>query len=105
MKRFVGAALAAVALMGLATSADAQRYRRGETTVVQSAPAVDINTLLLLGAGGGLGTGGMSSLLPLLALQGQGTTTVIQEGGRRYGGWRPRGPRPVPGGTVTRRGR
>lgn len=100
MKRFVVAAIAAVALAGAVTEADAQsRWRRGGgTTVIQSAPStgIDANTLALLAATGGLGaSGGLSAVLPLLALQGQGTTTVIEDRGRRR--WR--GPRPSPAPT------
>lgn len=97
MKRFVVAAVAALALAGAVTEADAQsRYRRGGTTVIQQDNGLDANTLALLAATGGLGgAGGLSAVLPLLALQGQGSTTVIEERGRRR--WR--GPRPSPAPT------
>lgn len=85
------AAAAALMVLASAGTADAQ-WRRGRTTVVEQAPAgVDLNTVLLLGALGGGSATGLEAVLPLLALQGQGTTTVIERGGRRW-----RGPRPAP---------
>lgn len=95
MKSILAAAAAALVLAGSAGSADAQ-WRRGRTTVIEQAPAgVDLNTVLLLGALGGGGTG-LEAVLPLLALQNQGTTTVIERGRR----WR--GPRPAPSARLAR---
>lgn len=60
--------------------------RRGGTTVIETAPSggTDLTTLMLLGALGG-GTGDMTSILPLLALQGsQSNTTVVETRRRRF---------------------
>lgn len=83
MKRILAACLVA-ALATTAFVGDAEARRRGRTEVIQTAPAIDINTLLLLGAlgggGGGMGlasagVGGGLGLLPfLLAPQ----TTVVE---------------------------
>lgn len=91
MKRLlVVAAIAALAVTSVAGEAEARRGSR--TQVVQTAPAVDINTLLLLGAMGGTGLTGSAALLPfLLAPQ---ATTVIESG-------RGRGIRRSRGGVVT----
>jgi len=88
MKRLLVATLLA-ALTLAAGAADAQAQRRSRTTVVQTAPAIDPTTLLLLGAmGTGAGSGGlgMLALLPFLAPQ---QTTIIDNGRRR--GFRTRG--------------
>lgn len=88
MKRILAAAAVFLTLAGVAGSAEAQSRR---TRVIQTQPSgIDINTLLLLGTLGGADAG-MAGILPLLALQGQGSTTVIERGGRRW-----RGPRPAP---------
>ena len=87
--------LGALALGALASTADAQsrhrhHYRGGGQTIIQQAPSsgIDLNTLMLLGAAGGTGLtgGGITGLLPLLALtQPQATTsTIIEEPRRRF---------------------
>jgi hypothetical protein len=91
MKRYVGAALAAIFAVGaLASTAEAQERRwRGRDrgpVIIQQAPSsgVDVNSLLLmqaLGAGGT--TGGAAALLPFLLTQPQQTTTVINSSRRR----------------------
>jgi hypothetical protein len=57
---------------------------RGGTEVVTTAPSggLDLSTVLLLGAMGG-GTGDLTGILPLLALQGQQQTTVVETRRRR----------------------
>jgi opacity protein-like surface antigen len=112
MKKIAMAAIAAVTLAGAAIAADtaeARRLtsgsfrgvvcsptapcftgggRRGRgTTVIQTAPGIDVNTLLLLGAMGGGATGGLASAALPLALLGaavaQPTETVVTRSRRR----------------------
>lgn len=101
---------ASAGVTGVSSNVELVRDGRGRsrTRVITTAPAattgVDLTTLMLLGAlggGGGAASFGLSdsggglglSLLPLLlGQQNAGTTTIIEERGRRR--WR--GPRPAP---------
>jgi hypothetical protein len=107
MKRLLAvAAIAALAVTSVAGDAEAQRRGgRSRTQVIQTAPAIDLQTLLLLGAlggnglTGGIGLTGLTALSPLL-LQPQASTVIIDGGrGGRRGGRRvvqnPTGPLPA----------
>jgi hypothetical protein len=106
MKKIAMAAIAAVTLAGAAIAADTAEaacvrtpdgarvcgrasggFRGRGTTVVQTAPGIDVNTLLLLGAMGGGATGGLASAALPLALLGaavaQPTETVVTRSRRR----------------------
>lgn len=98
MKRFAGLAALAILAVGFAGSAEARCRdfngsapggircwggRGGGTEVITTAPqGLDLSTVLLLGAMGG-GTGDLTGILPLLALQGQQSNTTVVETRRR----------------------